>query len=145
MPDNNDIDETEGNPTSSEQPDSSTDGLKNPEDMEEDEGPGWLPAIMAIAGLLGIAFFVCCGVSTWVLWTKRGELAIRTLDNTYQPLIQQSRLSPEDKSSVSQQLQDFSKQIAGGKVEDWQAAGVMQRLARLPLMEWGDLAAIEAM
>ena len=31
-----------------------------------------------------------------------------------------------------------------GKLEDWQSAGVMQRLQRLPVLQWGDLQAVQA-
>lgn len=31
-----------------------------------------------------------------------------------------------------------------GKYEDWQAAAVMQRLQRLPVIQWGELQAIES-
>ena len=50
--------------------------------QEDNQGPGWLPALMAGSVILGIAGFICCGVSTWVLFQKRTELAVRTLRGT---------------------------------------------------------------
>ena len=36
-----------------------------------DEGPGWMPAIMAATVLMGIIGFVICAFSTWILFQQR--------------------------------------------------------------------------
>jgi hypothetical protein len=98
-----------------------------------------------LAGLLlmGIFCFVCCGFSTWWLFQQQGALAERTLTNTYIPEIENSRLNPEDKQLILVQLENFGEQLRGRQLENWQAAGVMQRLVRLPVLEWGDLQAVQ--
>ncbi|TWU06034.1 hypothetical protein [Stieleria varia] len=108
-----------------------------------DDGAGCMPGFLAAMALLGIAGFICCGVSTWWLYTKRSELAIRTLRQTYIPELEQSRLAPEDKKQTVELLNQFADDLERGKYEDWQAAGVMQRLIRLPVLQWGELTAIE--
>jgi hypothetical protein len=110
---------------------------------QEDEGPGWMPAILAGTLLLSIGGFVCCGISTWVLFQKRTELAIRTLRGSYVPALEQSLLDPQEKSEVLDLIGSFASDLERGKYENWQAAGVMQRLQRLPVLQWGQLAAIE--
>ncbi len=109
-----------------------------------DEGPGWMPAVMAGTVLLGIFGFICCGVSTWVLYQKRTELAVRTIRGSVLPDIEQSYLPPEEKSAVLAELDELAKEMERGNVEDWQSAGVMQRLQRLPITQWGELEVIEA-
>ncbi len=114
------------------------------DEADQDEGPGWMPAILAGTLLLGIFGFICCGVSTWVLYQQRTELAIRTLRGSYIAEIEQSLLEPEEKSAVLAQIDELAKEMERGKYEDWQSAGVMQRLQRLPVLQWGELSAIEA-
>ena len=53
------------------------------ETVRDEQGPGWLPALMAGGVLLGIFGFIFCGVSTWVLFQKRTQLAIRALKGAY--------------------------------------------------------------
>ncbi|MGB7345449.1 MAG: hypothetical protein WBD20_14640 [Pirellulaceae bacterium] len=109
-----------------------------------DEGPGWMPAVMAGTLVLGIVFFLTCSFTTWLLFQKRSEFAVKTLRGTYLPSIEQSLLEPEDKERTLELLEEFTKDLERGKYEDWQAGGVMTRLIRLPVMQWGDLAAVEA-
>ena len=109
-----------------------------------DEGPGWMPIIMAATLLMGIIGFIGCGVTTWLLFQKRVPLAIRTLRSTYIPEVEQSLLEPDEKKATVAQLEEFVADLERGKYENWQAAGVMQRLVRLPVLQWGELSAIEA-
>ncbi len=109
------------------------------------EGPGWLPAILAGGLLLLMAFFICCGVTTAYLWNQRGELAVRTLRGHTMPMVEQSQLAPAEKQTIIRQFEQVADQIEAGEMEDWQAAAIMGRLQRLPLNEWGELAAVEAM
>ncbi len=108
------------------------------------QGPGWMPAILAATLLMGMAGFIFCGVSTWFLFQKRGELAVRTIRGSYIPAIEQSRLSPTEKKLLVKQLESFSVGVERGDYENWQASGVMQRLQRLPVLQWGELAAVES-
>jgi len=123
-------------------PTESTDPENEPE--VSDEGPGWMPAIMAGTLLMGILGFIFCAFSTWILFQQRTEFAIRTLRGSYIPQIEQSLLEPATKSSVVQQIQSLAADMERGKYEHWQAQGIMQRLQRLPVIQWGELQAIEA-
>lgn len=114
------------------------------EDQDEDEGPGWMPAILAGTLLLGIFGFVFCAFSTWILFQKRTELAVRTLRGTYITEVEQSLLDPESKIAVVKEVKELADDMERGKYEDWQSAAVMQRLQRLPVIQWGELEAIEA-
>jgi hypothetical protein len=116
-------------------PSDATDGI--------DEGPGWLPVILAGTLLLGILGFVCCGVSTWFLFQKRTEFAVRTLRGSYLPALQQSWLEPQEKKAVVARVEALVEELESGQYENWQSAGVMQRLQRLPVLQWGELAAVE--
>lgn len=109
-----------------------------------EEGPGCMPAILAATVLMGIIGFVTCGVTTWMLYGKRTELAIRTLEETYLPGVEQSRLEPDEKRRVVSQLRDLIGELKRDQLEDWQAGGVMQRLVRTPVIQWGELNAIDA-
>lgn len=110
---------------------------------DQNAGPGCMPAVIAGTVLMGIIGFITCGVSTWVLYQKRADLVALTLSQTYIPAVEQSRLEPEDKQAVLEQLKAFEEKLERGEVENWQAAAVMQRLVRLPVLEWGDLQAVE--
>ena len=53
-------------------------------------------------------------------------------------------MEPESKAAVMRAIEDLSADMKRGKLEDWQSAGVMQRLHRLPVLQWGDLQAVES-
>jgi hypothetical protein len=110
----------------------------------DDEGPGWMPAILAGTLLMGIVGFIVCAFSTWILFQKRTEFAIRTLKGSYVLQLEQSLLDPESKSTVVKEIKGLIADLERGKYENWQAAGIMQRLQRLPVIQWGELQAIEA-
>jgi hypothetical protein len=114
------------------------------QESEVDDGPGCMPAVMAATVLMGITFFIFCAFSTWVLYQKRTELATRTLTEAYLPELEQSLLEPDSKAAVMATIQELAEDMQRGKLEDWQSAGVMQRLQRLPVLQWGDLQAVEA-
>ncbi|TWU16046.1 hypothetical protein [Allorhodopirellula heiligendammensis] len=107
-----------------------------------DEGPGCLPAIVAGTLLLGIAAAVICGVTTWILFQKRSEIAVRTLQG-FVPMIEQSLLEPHDKAKVIEQFEGLIKEIGAPDYPPTQAAAIMQRVVRLPITHWGELDAIE--
>lgn len=111
--------------------------------VRDEQGPGWLPALMAGGLLLGIFGFICCGVSTWVLFQKRTELAIRTLKGAYVTELEQSYLEPATKQAVVEEVQKLITNMEEGKYENWQSAAIMQRLQRLPVVQWGELQAIQ--
>lgn len=110
----------------------------------DDEGPGWMPAVLAGTLLMGICGFVFCAFSTWILFQKRTEFAIRTLRGSYITEIEQSLLDPDTKSEVVKEIETLASDMESGKYEDWQAAGVLQRLQRLPVLQWGELQAIDS-
>lgn len=112
-------------------------------DRSQDDGVGWWPAIIAGSLLLAAFGFVCCGVSTYVLFQKRTELAARTLQGHTIPTVEQSQLPPEEKRQINQILSQVVADAESGRLENWQASGVMNRLTRIPLLEWGDLTAVE--
>ncbi|TWU60126.1 hypothetical protein Poly51_04000 [Rubripirellula tenax] len=109
-----------------------------------DDGPGWMPAILAATALMGIAGFVFCGFSTWLLFQKRTEFAIRTLRDAYIPELEQSLLEPDEKQLVIKQVTRLVDEMQRGKYENWQSAGILQRLQRLPVIQWGELYAVDA-
>jgi len=115
----------------------------DPTDASTDEGPGCFPGILAATIVMGMLFFITCGFLAWVIYGKRTELAIRTLETSYIELIEQSRLNPEDKTELLEELANLTRDLKAEKYENWQAAGVMTRLARLPIIRWGDLQAVE--
>jgi len=110
---------------------------------KDEQGPGWLPALMAGSVILGIAGFICCGVSTWVLFQKRTEMAVRTLRGAYITELEQSYLEPKTKRAVIDEVEALIAGMEAGDYENWQSAAIMQRLQRLPVVQWGDLQAIE--
>ena len=112
---------------------------------DADEGPGCLPGILAAGALILILLFVICGVSTWWLFQQRTELAVRSLRGSVIPELQQSGLAPDEKHEVIAQLRQVIEQAEAGQLEDWQASGIMERLNRTPLLQWGDLAALQAL
>lgn len=130
-----------------EQDDSQEDQDESPQQVEteqaEDEGPGWMPALLAGMVLMGIFGFVTCAFSTWLLFQNRTELAIRTCD-AYVINLEQSLLQQDSKRAVVEQIDALSKEMQRGKYENWQSAGIMQRLQRLPVIQWGELQAIKS-
>ena len=119
---------------------STEDLSNNPQSLQ---GPGWLPALMAMSLLAGMAGFICCGVTTWVLYQKRTELAVRTLEGAYITELEQSYLDPSTKRAVVDEVKELITEMEAGDYENWQSAAIMQRLQRLPVVQWGDLQAIE--
>ena len=129
---------TDAESKTTSEPDSSAD----PDDTNE--GPGWLPAIMAATALMGIVGFIVCAFSTWFLFQQRTEFAIRTLRGAYISEIEQSLLDPETKLAVVAEVKTLAADLERGKYDDSQAAEIMHGLLRLPVLQWGELQAIEA-
>ncbi len=111
---------------------------------EDEQGPGWMPAILAATALFAILGFVVCAFSTWILFQKRTEFAIRTLEGGYLAQLEQSQLDLETKTAVVREIEALIEGLKEGQYENWQAAGIMQRLQRLPVLQWGELQAVEA-
>jgi hypothetical protein len=103
-----------------------------------------MPAVLAATALMGIVGFIVCAILTWVLFQKRTDLAIRTLEGAYIPQLEQSLLDPDTKSAVLGEIEQVIDDLEAGRYENWQAAGIMQRLQRLPVFQWGELQAVEA-
>lgn len=125
----------------------STEAAEQPDDIRgdngEDEGAGCLPAAVASTVLLGIIAAILCGVSTWILFQKRAEIAVRTLEG-FVPVIEQSLLEPNDKADVIDQFQALIKEMSAPDYPPASAAAIMQRIVRLPIPHWGELDAIES-
>jgi|GEM_PF-1022279 len=113
------------------------------DDSRKPQGPGCLPAVLAATLLLGMVLFITFGFSAWLIFQKRGELAVRTLRATVIPELEQSRLAPEDKQAVVAELSTLADDIDQGMYENWQAGGIMQRLITSPLMRWADLLTVQ--
>ena len=111
---------------------------------DQDDGPGCMPAVIAATVLMGIAGFIFCGVSTWYLYQQRTALAVRTLEGGYVPEIEQSLLDEATKNSILTEVNSLIDEMKRGNLENWQSAGVMQRVQRLPVLQWGDMQATEA-
>ena len=99
---------------------------------------------MAATVAMGIFGFLFCAFSTWLLFQQQTKLVLRTMQGTYIPSIEQSMMEPEEKKATLVLLEEFAKDIERGKYENWQAGGVMTRLVRAPVLQWGELAAVEA-
>jgi hypothetical protein len=109
----------------------------------EQQEPGCMPIVIACTLLMGIVSFVFCGVTTWVLFQKRTEVAVRTLVG-YVDLIEQSLLPPDEKKSVIDQLETTIKEMQAEDYPQERASAVMQRLVRLPIPQYGELDVIDA-
>ncbi len=114
-----------------------------PEADASPDGPGCLPAVVAGTLLMGIIAAVLCGVTTWILFQKRAEIAVRTLEG-FVPIIEQSLLEPDDKADILKQWEAIIKEMSAPDYPPASAAAVMQRIVRLPIPHWGELDAIEA-
>lgn len=108
----------------------------------DDDPVGWLPAIMAASVLMAILGLIFCAFSTWVLFQRRTELATRTIRDAYLPEIEQSYLDPETKKAVAGEISQLATDLENGKYENWQSAGILQRLQRVPVLQWGRLTAV---
>lgn len=108
------------------------------------ESAGCFPAVLAATVLMGIVLFLTFGFAGYLIFQKRGDLAVRTLRGSIIPELAQSRLDPETKQAVIEQLEMVAKDIDTKRLENWQAGGVMNRLVRSPLLRWGDLVAVDA-
>lgn len=112
--------------------------------VDDTQGAGCMPAILAATVLMGIIFFIAFGFSAWLIFQKRGDLAARTLRATIIPELDQSRLDPAEKTAVVKELSQLADDIEAEMYENWQAGGIMQRLINMPMMRWGDLEAVAA-
>jgi hypothetical protein len=73
---------------------------------------------MAGTVILGIAGFICCGVSTWVLFQKRTEMAVRTLRGAYISELEQSYLEPKTKRAVIDKVEALIAELEAGDYEN---------------------------
>ncbi|MFG0267598.1 MAG: hypothetical protein ACF8AM_20970 [Rhodopirellula sp. JB055] len=124
----------------SSSPSTNSDETTNTPEQQE---PGCMPIVIACTLLMGIVSFVFCGVTTWVLFQKRTEVAVRTLVG-YVDVIEQSLLPPDEKKSVIDQLETTIKEMQAEDYPQEKASAVMQRLVRLPIPQYGELDVIDA-
>lgn len=109
-----------------------------------------MPAVVASIVLMGIIFFVSCPFLTMFLFQQRTSMAIRTLKGdaqgggSYISVVEQSFLDPDSKAAVIKELKTLVADMERGNYENWQSASIMERLQRLPIIQWGELQAIEA-
>ena len=115
----------------------------SPEADAQTDGPGCMPAVVAGTLLMGIIAAVLCGVTTWILFQKRAEIAVRTLEG-FVPIIEQSLLEPDDRADILKQWEAIIKEMSAPDYPPASAAAVMQRIVRLPIPHWGELDAVEA-
>ncbi len=113
-------------------------------DQRGTDSVGCFPAVLAASLLMGIAMFVMFAFAAYVIFQKRGDLAVRTLRGTIVSELEQSRLEAETKADVIAQLQGLADDIEAQRVSDKQAVDVLQQLLQSPLMRWGDLTALDA-
>ena len=102
-----------------------------------------MPAILAATVLFGILGFISCGFMTWLIFQKQGELALRSMRGSFIPAVEQSLLEPDEKTKTVKLLNEFADELERGKLEGWQASGVMQRMSRLPILQWGQIRRVE--
>ena len=115
----------------------------NASEEHEDEGPGCMPAILAGLVLMGILGCIFCAFMTWLIFQKQDELALRSMRGSFIPAVEQSLLTPDEKAKTVALLDEFADKLERGRLEGWQASGVMQRLSRLPILQWGQIRRIE--
>ena len=131
-------------PREDEEPSASGVETTGETETSDDEGPGCLPAVLAASVLLGIFSLVICAGGTWFIYQNRDQLALRSVRGAFVPAVEQSLLEPEEKAATVELLNDFGDELERGQIESWQASGVMQRITRLPIIEWGQLRAVDA-
>lgn len=102
-----------------------------------------MPAVLASAIIAAIVGFISCGVLTWLIFQKQDVLALRAMRGSVIPAVEQSLLSPEEKAASVKLLGDFADQLERKQIDGWQASGVMQRLGRLPIIQWGQVRRLE--
>lgn len=124
--------------------DTAADHVTDAQPSSHDEGPGCLPGMIAGTLVIGMIGFILCGGCTWWLYQQRTELAVRTIEQTYLPHLEQSYLQPDEKAAVTEMLVEFSKEMQRGKYENWQSSGVMTRIVRMPIFQWGELNVVES-
>jgi hypothetical protein len=115
----------------------------DPANGSADEAAGCMPAILAATLLMGIVGCIFCGFMTWLIFQKQDELALRSMRGSFIPAVEQSLLAPEEKTSTVKLLNEFADELERGRLEGWQASGVMQRMTRLPILEWGQIRRVE--
>jgi hypothetical protein len=117
---------------------------QSPTPRVKPESAGCFPAVLAATVLMGIVLFITFGFAGYLIFQKRGDLAARTLRGTMIAELEQSRLNPATKDEVIGTLESLATDIEAKKYSNWQAAGVMNRIVRSPLLRWGDLQAVDA-
>jgi hypothetical protein len=117
---------------------------QSPTPRVKPESAGCFPAVLAATVLMGIVLFITFGFAGYLIFQKRGDLAARTLRGTMIAELEQSRLNPATKDEVIATLESLATDIEAKKYSNWQAAGVMNRIVRSPLLRWGDLQAVDA-
>jgi len=129
--------------SSDETPRSPADASQEGADEGADEGAGCMPAILAATALMGIVGCIVCGFMTWLIFQKQDELALRSMRGSFIPAVEQSLLAPEEKTKTVELLNEFADELERGRLEGWQASGVMQRMTRLPILQWGQIRRVE--
>ncbi|QDT60451.1 hypothetical protein SV7mr_29740 [Stieleria bergensis] len=106
---------------------------------DKDQGPGLLPALIALVAIGGMLMLITFAGMAWWIFSNQSKLALPALRDGFIPQVEQSRLSPEQKTPIIEHLDAVVEDLASDQLESWQVTGVMQRLQRLPILQWGHL------
>ncbi len=109
-----------------------------------DDNPSCLPGVLAATLIMMMIGFITCGFASYFLWQQRGVMAGRTLEGLAQE-VGQSRIEPVERAAVVRRLERVAKDVSARDFDPAEAASIMQRLVRLPILQWGQLQAVEAM
>lgn len=110
---------------------------------DKDQGPGLLPALIALVAIGGMLMLITFAGMAWWIFSNQGKLALPALRDGFIPQVEQSRLSPEQKAPIVEHLNTVVEDLANDQLESWQITGVMQRLQRLPILQWGHLQVLQ--
>jgi hypothetical protein len=121
----------------------SGEGVPEQTTAPETRDVGLMPAVMAIFMIVAVAGLVACAVGAWAVFRQSPQLAAGTLKAHYIPVVEQSNLNPAEKAEVVRALEQLALEMKAGQWEPWQANAMMQNLIRAPIVQWGDLDAIE--
>ncbi|MBX3420223.1 MAG: hypothetical protein KF752_01570 [Pirellulaceae bacterium] len=105
--------------------------------------PSLGPACMVIA-ILGLAVFAAvCGLGSWVVFSNQYPLAVKSIENQLIPWVETSQLSPEDKLSITQELETLVEKLKAQSIDRKQLGRLRNCLQDNPVLLWGGLQSME--
>ncbi len=112
------------------------DGTSTPQTGTNDS-VSLIPACLVVLMFVGVVLSVTCAAASYFLNQNQSLIAARSIREQLIPWVEQSPLEATDKSTIVDELNELTRQMDEGQLDDTQLRRLRFRLTDNPALMWG--------